>query len=626
MEDSLELYGVRRWGSGYFDVDTGGNLLVRPHRRDSQAVSLKAIVEELKGKGIGFPVLLRFPQMLRDRVEELHRVFNEAIAEFEYDGSYQAVFPIKVNQRKEVVRELLDAGRRFNYGLEVGSKTELLAALALDPNPSSLLVCNGLKDENFIRLGFDASLAKEKLFLVVDEVEEVPSIIEQARSRGFLPLLGLRVKLYMRGAGRWITSGGELAKFGLAGPDVLTMVESLRDEDFLDRLKMLHFHIGSQITHIKRIQDAVREASRMYVELTHMGVEIKYLNVGGGLGVDYDGSKSVSDSSMNYTIEEYANNVVYGIKAVCEEEEVPSPTIVSESGRAVAAHHSILVFNVKGSMHPEHDPEAVQIVEKDPTVLFELRDCYTGINKKNFVEYYHDALTLKEDLINLFNLGQLDLLERVKGEILFRGVCRKVAKFAKEMGRRSEEFETLKKVIASRYMCNFSVFQSLPDFWGVEQLFPVMPIHRLNEPPEEYGTLLDVTCDSDGEINRFIDLRDVKEILELHTLNEEPYYLGVFLLGAYQDTLGDFHNLFGTVNEAQIYLEENGDWHVQKVIRGSTVEEVLSLFRYDRDWMVAAFRDLVEKSVKNGAVGKNEGSRILRNYEKEMDEYTYLKL
>lgn len=626
IEDSLELYGVRRWASGYFDVDIEGNLLVRPHKQDSQAANLRDIVDKLKEEKIGFPVLLRFPQILKDRVEELHSVFSKAITEFEYDGKYQAVFPIKVNQRREIVQELLEAGKDYDYGLEVGSKTELLAALSFDTNPSSLLVCNGLKDEGFLSLAFGASLVKRNLILVIDQVEEVPLIIERAKSNGHIPLLGLRIKLHRRGAGRWVTSGGELAKFGLSGPDVLEMVESLEREGFLDKLKMLHFHIGSQITHIKRIQDAIREAARMYAELTRMGMKIDYLNVGGGLGIDYDGSKSVSDSSMNYTLEEYANNVVYGIKLMCDEEEVPSPTIVSESGRAVTAHHSLLVFNVKGRMHPERDPESVQIVEEDSTVLYELRDCYVDINKKNFVEYYHDALTLKEDLVNMFNLGQLNLKEKVKGEILFRGVCRKVAQYAKDTRKRSDEFETLKKTMASRYVCNFSVFQSMPDHWGVGQLFPIMPIHRLNEPPERYGTLLDVTCDSDGEISTFIDLREVKEVLELHPLTKKPYYLGVFLLGAYQDTLGDFHNLFGTVNEAHVYLEENGDWHIRNVVRGSTVGDVLGLFKYEREWMTGAFESMVEKAVEKGKVGEDKAKKILDDYEKEMEEYTYLKL
>ncbi len=625
-EDSLELYGVQRWGSGYFDVDGEGNLLVRPYKKDSQAASLKAIVDELVKKKIGFPVLLRFPQILEDRVGELHSFFNKAITEFEYGGKYQAVFPIKVNQRKEVVQELLRAGEEHDYGLEIGSKSELLAALALDPKLSSLLVCNGFKDESFMQLAFDASHVKEKLFVILDEVEELPLLIEQAKAKGHMPLLGIRIKLYMRGAGRWISSGGELAKFGLSGSDTLQIMETLEREGYLDRLKMLHFHIGSQITHIKRIQDAIREAARMYAELAHLGLRTDYLNVGGGLGIDYDGSKSVSDSSMNYTLEEYANNVVYGIKLVCEEEDVPPPTIVSESGRAVTAHHSVLVFNVKGEMHADYDPESIQITEDDPNLLFELRDGYVGVNKKNYVEYYHDALTLKEDLVNMFNLGQLDLKEKARGEVLFKGICEKVAKFAKNTGNRSDEFEELKKTVARRYICNFSVFQSLPDYWGVGQLFPVLPIHRLNESPDQYGTLLDATCDSDGEIDTFIDLRDIKEVLELHPLTKDPYYIGIFLLGAYQDTLGDFHNLFGSVNEAHIYLEENGDWNIRHVIKGSTVGEVLKLFKYDREWMTDAFKALVEKASETGEVDEKEAKKILQDYEEEVEEYTYLKL
>ncbi len=624
-ENSLELYGVQRWGSGYFDVDKQGDLLVRPNKDESQSANVKDIVDRLVRKKIGFPVLLRFPQILSHRVDELHESFNDAISRYGYEGKYQAVFPIKVNQRKEVVLELLKAGKKYGYGLEIGTKSELLAALALDPKPSSLLVCNGFKDESFAKLAFDASLVKEKLFVVLDEIGELPVIFEQADSSGHMPLLGIRVKLHMRGAGRWISSGGELAKFGLSGSDVLEIVESLKIKGYLDKLRMLHFHLGSQITNIKRIQDAIREAARLYAELRKMGADIEYVNVGGGLGVDYDGSKSVSDSSMNYTIQEYANNVVYIMNLICEEEDVPPPKLVSESGRAVTAHHSLLVFNVKGKMHADQDPDSVTISEDDPNVLYELRDTYSDLNKKNFVEYYHDALILKEDLVNMFNLSQIDLKQLAKGEVLFKGICQRVSKYAKDTGNRSKEFEDLKRSVAKRYICNFSVFQSLPDYWGVGQLFPVMPIHRLNEPPDEYGTLLDATCDSDGEIDRFIDVRELKDVLELHSLTEEPYYLGIFLLGAYQDTLGDFHNLFGSVNEAHVFLKKNGDWSIRHTITGSTVGDVLGLFRYDREWMTEAFKNLVEKVSESGRVKKKVANKILKDYEREVEEYTYLK-
>ncbi len=621
----MELYGVQRWGSGYFDVDKHGDLLVRPSKDESQSANVKDIVDRLVKKKVGFPVLLRFPQILIDRVEELHQSFNDAIFTYDYKGKYQAVFPIKVNQRKEVVQELLKAGKKYGYGLEIGTKSELLAALALDPKPSSLLVCNGFKDETFVKLAFDASLVKEKLFVVLDEIEELPVIFKQASSSGHMPLLGIRVKLHMRGAGRWISSGGELAKFGLSGSDVLEIVESLKSKGYLDRLRMLHFHLGSQITHIKRVQDAIREAARLYAELSKLGASIEYLNVGGGLGVDYDGSKSVSDSSMNYTIQEYANNVVYMMNAVCEEEGVPPPTLVSESGRAVTAHHSLLVFNVKGKMHADQNPDEVSLAGDDPNVLFELRDTYAGLNKKNFVEYYHDALILKEDLVNMFNLSQIDLKQLAKGEILFNGICQRASEHAKDTGNRSKEFEDLKRSVARRYICNFSVFQSLPDYWGVGQLFPVMPIHRLNEPPDQYGTLLDTTCDSDGEIDRFIDLRELKEVLELHSLSDEPYYVGIFLLGAYQDTLGDFHNLFGSVNEAHVYLKKDGEWSIRHTIAGSTVGDVLGLFRYNREWMTEAFKSLVEKVSESGKVKKKVARKILKDYEREVEEYTYLK-
>lgn len=619
VEHSKELYGIERWGNGYFDINKNGNLIVKPTENDYRFADVKAIIDSLKKKKISFPVLLRFPQILEDRVKELHECFTHSIIEFKYKNRYLGVFPMKVNQRREVIEEILKVGKKYDFGLEAGSKAELIIAITLNLNSSSLIICNGFKDEDFLRIAFNYSSLGKKIIIIIDEISEVYSIVKLAKEFKVKPLIGIRAKLYTKGSGKWKESGGENAKFGLTTVEMIHCIEILQKNKLIDCLKMLHFHIGSQIPEIKRIKDAVKESARVYAKVRKMGVEIEYLNVGGGLAVDYDGSKTSFEASANYTIQEYTNNVIYSVKEVCDSENVPHPTIVTESGRAITVYHSLLVMNIKGKI-PSFTKEKIDYEGDEPYIIKELYDCWKGINIKNYSEYYHDAIKLKEDLITLFNLGQIELEDRAKGEILFREVCKKAVKFAKEVEDTSEEFEDLYKLLSQKYIGNFSVFQSIPDTWGIKQLFPVMPVHKLNENPEHHGIIVDITCDSDGEIDRFVDLKDIKEILELHPMKDcEEYYVAIFLLGAYQDVIGDYHNLLGTVNECHIIIKDENKWQIRNFVKGDSIGSVMSYVRYDKKELLKKFNSIVKKAkVKNKR-------KILKEFENELNGYTYLE-
>ena len=559
FSDAAALYGIPNWGKGFFAVSEDGDLLVRPTRESSRGISLKQIVDDLVLRGISTPLVIRFPQILSAAVANLNEAFGRAIAEYGYESVFRGVFPIKVNQKRVVVEHIIEAGRRYGYGLEAGSKPELLAAISADLAPDSLITCNGYKDETFVRMALNAVRMKKKVVLILEKVSELERILTVARGRGVRPLLGMRAKLYARGSGKWAKSGGESAKFGLTTPEMLEAVKILKSKRMLDCMVMLHFHIGSQITDIRKIKDAIREAGRVYAKLRALGVPIQYLNLGGGLGVDYDGSKTAFDSSMNYSVQEYANDVVYTIQQICEEEKVPAPILVTESGRAVTAYHSVFVTNVLDVADRIEHGRRVQVHPGDPTVLQELAGISNSVNAKTLRESYHDALQYKEELFTLFNLGHLSLEDRSKGEILFWQICEKIHRDLKNLKEVPEEFEDMETMLADKYVLNFSVFQSLPDIWAIDQLFPILPIHRLNERPAEFGTLADITCDSDGKIEKFIDLRDIKETLPLHSLrNGDPYYIGVCLMGAYQDVLGDLHNLFGEAHEALVTVDGGG--------------------------------------------------------------------
>jgi len=624
FEDAAALYGIPNWGKGFFQVSEEGDLLVRPTREAARSVALKAIVDEVALRGITTPMIVRFPQILASAVTNLNDAFARAIDEFEYGNVFRGVFPIKVNQKRVVVEKIIEAGRRYGYGLEAGSKPELLAAIAADLSPDCLITCNGYKDESFVRMALNAVRMKKKVVLILEKVSELDRILAVAKERGVRPLLGMRAKLYARGSGKWAKSGGEQAKFGLTTPEMLEAIKILKSRRILDAMVMLHFHIGSQITDIRKIKLAIREAGRVYAKLRALGVPIQYLNLGGGLGVDYDGSKTAFDSSMNYSIQEYANDVVYTIKQICDEENVPHPTLVTESGRAVTAFHSVLITNVL-DVADRNEHGKVRVSPNDALVIQELAGILATANAKNVRESYHDALQYKEELFTLFNLGHLSLEDRSKGEILFWQICERIHRDLRTLKEIPEEFEDMEKMLADTYVMNFSVFQSLPDSWAIDQLFPILPIHRLNERPSESATLADITCDSDGKIDKFIDLRDIKETLPLHLFRrDEPYYIAFCLMGAYQDVLGDLHNLFGEAHEVLVTVDEEGKPHIEDVLPGESCERVLEYMNYDKTEILDSIGRQLRR-VANRPIKKEELQAIYREFEAVFPRYTYLE-
>ncbi|HKS27122.1 MAG TPA: biosynthetic arginine decarboxylase [Pyrinomonadaceae bacterium] len=626
IEQTVETYGIENWGAGYFDVNRKGNLIVHPAENDSRAADLKEIIDDLRRRGITTPVLLRFPQLLAGQVRKLQRAFSKSIREFEYQGAHMCVYPMKVNQQRAVVEEYLREGTRYDFGLEAGSKAELYAALAMDQSPDSLLVLNGFKDEEFIRLAFIGALAGKRIVIVIEKLSELEHILRLSEQHeGPLPMVGMRVKLYSKGSGRWEKSGGEAAKFGLTTTEILEVIGRMREAGRIDMLRLLHFHIGSQLTDIKRIKNAMKEAARVYSKVRQMKVPIDLLDVGGGMAVDYDGSKTAFDSSANYTAQEFANDVIYTIKTVCDDENVPHPTIIQESGRYLAAYHAIIVTNVVDEIETVvEDISPMEIDEDDPQVVVELGDLRESISVKNYREYYHDALEHREELFTLFNLGLISLEDRAKGEVLFWDVCERADKYAQAAKYISEEFDDLRRLLCAKYLTNFSVFRSVPDHWALDQLFPIVPIHGLNKPPTEYATLCDITCDSDGIVDKFVDLHDVKQVLELHKLQpDEPYYLAFMLVGAYQEVMGNNHNLFGTPNEAHIWIDEEG-YLIKKVIRGTTVGQAAERARYERGLLHDGFRRQVAQRVKDEELSEAEAAEIIDFYESRYDAYTYL--
>ncbi|HVG94333.1 MAG TPA: biosynthetic arginine decarboxylase, partial [Planctomycetota bacterium] len=549
VRDAVRLYGIENWGAGYFEVNEAGHLVVRPNR-DDRSVDLHALVGRLRKKKVRFPALLRFPQILADRVHELFDAFDKAITEYAYANRYLGVFPVKVNQKREVVDELVEAGRDRGMGLEAGSKAELAIALSHRLNPDALIICNGYKDAAYVRLALRGVELGKRVVLIVEKPQEVGLILRVSKQVGVAPLIGMRIRLHARGSGKWEKSGGQAAKFGLTTQEVLEAVEELKRADALSSFRLLHFHVGSQIPEIKRIKAAVKEGARVYAKLRAAGAPLEVLDVGGGLGVDYDGSKTSYEASMNYTLQEYANDVVYIVREICGAEGVPEPSIASESGRALVAFHSLLICEVRGANATPPDPAHLMVPQDVHDVLREMKEILDGMTRKNHREYYHDAMVKREELYGLFDLGYLSLRERALGERLYEAIARQAVHFAKEDRFVPEEFEDLEKRLVTKYIANFSVFQSIPDSWALDQLFPVVPIHRLGEEPTVQATLCDVTCDSDGEVDRFVDLRDVKDSLDLHELDGRPYYVAILMVGAYQDVLGDYHNLFGIVDEA----------------------------------------------------------------------------
>jgi arginine decarboxylase len=626
IEQTVETYGIENWGAGYFDVNRKGNLVVRPTEGDSRSADLKEIIEHLASRGITAPVLLRFPQLVAAQVRKLQRAFGKAIREFDYQGAHMCVYPMKVNQQRSVVEEYLREGSRYDFGLEAGSKPELYIALAMEQSRDSLLVLNGFKDEEFIALAFAGAKAGKRICIVIEKLSELDHILRIADSHeGNMPIVGMRVKLYSKGSGRWEKSGGEAAKFGLTTTELLEVIDRLKEAGRVDMLKLLHFHIGSQLTDIKRIKNAMKEAARVYAKVYQMKVPVELLDVGGGMAVDYDGSKTAFDSSANYNAQEFANDVIYTIQQVCEDENVPHPTIIQESGRFLSAYHAILVANVLDEIETVvEDITPIEINEDDPQVVIELGDLRETITIKNYREYYHDALEHREELFTLFNLGLISLEDRAKGEVLFWDVCERADRYAQQSKYVPEEFGDLRRLLCAKYLTNFSVFRSVPDHWALDQLFPIVPIQGLNKPPTEFATLCDITCDSDGVIDKFVDLHDVKHVLELHKLEpDEPYYLAFMLVGAYQEVMGNSHNLFGAPNEAHIHIDEEG-YLIKKVIRGTTVGEAASRARYERGLLHDGFRRQVAQRIKDGELSEAEGAELVNFYESRYDAYTYV--
>jgi arginine decarboxylase len=632
VQQARNLYSIQRWGAGYFDISEAGRVTAKPQRDTGAAVDLTDIIEEAKARGLKFPLLIRFQDILRHRVESVNMAFRNAISEFNYQARYRGVFPIKVNQLREVVEEILDAGKPFDFGLEVGSKPELFAGLALQNQLGSLIVCNGYKDAAFIRMALLGTKLGRKVIMVVEKLEELRPIITVSKQLGVEPMLGMRVRLLSKGGGKWADSAGENAKFGLNTGELLIAAEMLKSEGLAHCFKLLHFHIGSQVPDILIVKRAVQEAARFYAKLQKMGFPIQFLDVGGGLGVDYDGSRSAFDSSTNYTLQEYANDIVYYIADVCNAEKVPHPDIISESGRAVVAHHSVLIVEVFGSIAKIRPGDQFQYGENEHALVKELLDIRKNMTKLNKLEAYHDALERKEDAQHMFTLGLLDLPEKAKIEQLYWEIGRQVVDSFAGQAYIPEEIRKLEDSLGDQYLCNFSVFQSLLDHWALGQLFPVMPLSRLNERPTREATLVDITCDSDGQVNKFIDLRDVRDTLSLHPLNtngngiQEPYYLGFFLMGAYQDIMGDLHNLFGRVNEVHVFLDpdEPAGYYVEEIIEGTTIVQALDSVQYDEKELKRQMKAQVDEAIKSDRMKPSEAMRLLDDYERGLREYTYL--
>lgn len=622
--DASELYDVTRWGKGYFGVGENGHLMVHPTKEQAQAIDLKQLIDDLQLRGIEMPILIRFVDVLKHRLGEIHDAFQSAIQQHGYGGKYFCVYPIKVNQQRQVVEEVLEFGKPYNFGLEAGSKPELLAVVAIANNDTPI-ICNGFKDAEFIEMAMLAQKMGRHVIPVVEKFTELQLILDYARKVGVRPKIGVRVKLAARGSGRWQSSGGYRSKFGLTVTEVLEVLSHLKSLGMEDCLQLLHFHLGSQIPNIRHVKEALVEAARVYTELAKSGASMKYLDVGGGLGIDYDGSQTNFESSVNYTLEEYANDVVFHVQSICDEAGVPHPTIVSESGRAIVAYHTVLVFNVLGVVSLGEDEVPQDLPEDVEKSVADLLDTYKNITVRNALETWHDAQQALDMTMNLFVSGYVNLEQRTLAERIFWAICRKLQRLVRQLDYIPEELQALEVLLSDTYFCNFSLFQSIPDSWAIKQLFPVMPIHRLNERPSRNAVLGDITCDSDGKIDQFIDLRDVKRTLPLHPFNGEPYYLGVFLIGAYQEILGDLHNLFGDTNAVHVSLDESGGVVLESVIKGDTVREVLEYVEFDPNLLVRKLRTDVEAAVRDGMLGYQQAGKLLRFYEDGLGGYTYLE-
>src|SRR6266496_2520543 len=629
VESAIATYNVEGWGRGYFTVNSSGNVEARPLQEGGGSIDLLQVVNEARARNLGFPLVIRFQDLLRHRVDSVNRAFQTAMSEFGYRNEYRGVFPIKVNQLREVIEEIVDAGEQFHLGLEDGSKPELVAALAMHKDPESLIICNGYKDPAFIRIALLGRKLGKSVVIVVEKLEELEQTIRTSKEVGVEPDIGIRVRLHSKGSGKWSPSGGENAKFGLDTTDLVAASQMLKEAGLAHCLKLIHFHVGSQVPDISTIKRAVREAARYYAKLSKLGHELGYLDVGGGLGVDYDGSGSDFDSSANYSLQEYANDVVWNIMDVCDSEGVPHPAIVNEGGRAVVAHHSVLVVEAFSSIEKTAPKIRVEATEKDHKLVHDILDVKQRLKRGNRIESLHDIQQIKEESQETFNLGLLDLESKAKIDTIYWQLAQQIVNMHRGLKFVPEEVKELETTLGDQYICNFSVFQSLLDHWALGQLFPIMPIHRLTTPPDRHGTIVDITCDSDGKVSKFTDLQDVRETLPLHrVVPGEIYYLGVFMVGAYQDIMGDLHNLFGRVTEAHVFLDpdEESGWYIEEVIEGSTIGEVLAMTQWDKVELMRLLKSQVDAAIKTDRLKPNDAMRLLDDYERLLQEYTYLSL
>lgn len=627
IQEARELFGIDEWGGGYFGINDEGQVVCHPTGEEHLSVALPEAIRKAKQQGVSTPIILRFPQIIEGQLERMHRAFRQAIGEFNFKGRHIGVFPFKVNQRREFIDAVVSCGQRLDYGLEVGSKTEFIAALSYPLTNNSLLIANGFKDREFIELGFIGCAMGKRVLVVVEGPDELETLIELSKTRKHCPEVGLRVRLYSKGAGKWEKSSGDSSKFGLTTTEVLRSLQILEESNLKDRLAMLHFHIGSQITEIKRFKNALKEAARVYSKVHKMGFNPTFLNIGGGVGVDYDGSKTSFESSANYTLQEFANDAVYVLGDVCSNEQVPYPTIVTESGRVIAAYHSVVVTDVREVQGTEDFPESWLPDGSEPDLhksIKELKYIHDNINRKNYVEFYHDAIEYQEELFTLFNLGYLGLKDRAVAEELFHRVCRRALYFSSFHRHQLEEFDDLQKIMVHKYLANFSMFQSIPDSWAIDQLFPVMPLSRHDEKPSLKATIVDITCDSDGCLDSFIDRADVKTALDLHIPTTEPYYIGFFLVGAYQESLANEHNLFGAINEAEIHIDAEGDWEITKITKGDPIDELLESRNYDVKEIAGCYELQFQRVVQEGRLSPEEAQEDFKALQRIMRGYPYL--
>ena len=625
IEDSREMYNIKGWGASYFDINEEGNVSVSPCKDEAQ-IDLREIVDELSLRDVTPPLLLRFPDILDNRIEKTANCFKRAAEEYEYKAQNFIIYPIKVNQMQPVVEEIISHGRKFNLGLEAGSKPELHAVIAVQCQSDSLIICNGYKDQSYIELALLAQKMGKRIFIVVEKLNELDIIARAAKKLNVKPNLGIRIKLASSGSGKWAESGGDASKFGLTSSELLDALRILDEKGLHDSLRLIHFHIGSQITKIRRIQTALREAAQFYINLHKMGYNVDFVDCGGGLGVDYDGTRSAnSESSVNYSIQEYVNDCVYTFVDAANKNAIAHPNIITESGRSLTAHHSVLVIDVLETASLPEMPEEFEAKDSDHQLVKDLYEIWDNLNSKNMLEDWHDAEQIRDEALELFSHGIVDLKTRAEIESMYWSVCHEINTLSKQMKHVPEELRNIDKLLADKYFCNFSLFQSLPDSWAIDQLFPIMPIQRLTERPTRNATLQDITCDSDGKIANFVKEGHLSHVLPLHALRRnEPYYLGVFLVGAYQEILGDMHNLFGDTNAVHVSVKD-GHYHIDQIIDGETVEEVLDYVQYNPKKLVRQLEIWVTKSVKNGKISLEEGKEFMSNYRSGLYGYTYLE-